>query len=596
MKLLHQYLRLADGLAVESSLSIEAAADRLCCTPRNARLLLGRMQAEGWLRWTPGRGRGKLSVLALLREPGVLRDAHLRGLIGHGRLEEAFDSLPAAARSRLQSALPAFLGPTAGGGLRVPFYRPLHALDPIHVTRRTEAHLVAQLCDGLTGFDRERDCVVPGLAHHWECLDGGGRWRLWLRPGLRFHDGRPLGASDAAASLQRLRDTAGPHRALMAHLREAKIAGDRLELWLTEPDHLLLHRLAHHSAAVVPADDWKRADFSTFPIGAGPFRLVRNNEYRATLAAFEGYWRERPLIAEIDLWVVPDGAPIPEVDLRLGQLADDERALPAGWHQLAQPEQGCDCVLLNPARPAFATSDARLAVGRWLRAEVARRAMPTRWGVARGWLPGFTHLPAPTARDATKPPRLPAMVRIVTYELDHHLELAGAIADALRSAGSRASLRVLPAPVFARWEWRHDADLAVTGEVLTDDLAFGQFSALASDGQFHAWLKPSMRRWLAAQCSAIAAEPSASRRATLMEEAFARVTLDGAVLPMRHLMQKLTHAPQLGGVSLARCGWMDFRRLWIRPEEPPKESATPGAKGPEEKTPRTSRSPRRVKG
>jgi SgrR family transcriptional regulator len=50
-----------------------------------------------------------------------------------------------------------------------------------------------------------------------------------------------------------------------------------------------------------------------------------------------------------------------------------------------------------------------------------------------------------------------------------------------------------------------------------------------------------------------------------MEEAFARVTHDGAVLPMRHSVQKVEHTPQLGGVSLARCGWLDFRRLWIRP-------------------------------
>ena len=564
MKLLHQYVRLADGLPRESHLSIEAVAERLCCTPRNARLLLGRMKAEGWLRWTPGRGRGRLSVLALRRDPGALRETHLRGLIGHGRLEEAFDSLPAAARTRLHSALPAFLGPTAGGGLRIPFYRPLHALDPVHVTRRTEAHLVTQLCDGLVGFDRERDEIAPALAHHWERLDGGRHWRLWLRPGLRFHDGRPLGASDAAASLRRLRDTVGPHRALMAHLREATTAGDRLDLALARPDHLLLHRLAHHSAAVLPADDWLRPDFATLPIGAGAFRLVRNNDYRATLAAFEGYWRERPLLAEIDLWVVPAGAPIPEVDLRIGQLAEDHRAPPADWRELAQPEQGCDCVLLNPARPAFATPAARLAVGRWLRAQVARRALPAGWGVARGWLPGFRHLPAPRAADAAAPPRLPVTLRIVTYELDQHRLLADAIADAARVAGSRASIVVLPAPVFARWDWREDADLAVTGEVLSDDLAFGQFSALAGEGQFHAWLKPALRRWLAGTCDTIAAEPSAARRAVLMEAAFARVTEAGAVLPMRHLMQKLTHAPQLGGVSLARCGWMDFRKLWIR--------------------------------
>lgn len=565
MPLLHQFVRLADGLPRDSRLSIDAVAQRLCCTPRNARLLLGRMQAEGWLRWTPGRGRGRLSSLSLRRHPGDLRDAHLRGLIGDGRLEEAFDSLPSAARSRLQSALPAFLGPAPGGGLRIPFYRPLHALDPIGVTRRTESHLVTQVCDGLAGFDRERDAIVPALAHHWESLDGGRRWQLWLRPGLRFHDGRPLRARDAEATLLRLRDAPGPHRALMAHLHDTAVAGDCLELRLTQPDHLLAHRLAHHSAVIVPEDDWQRADFATRPIGAGPFRVVRNNDYRATLGAFEGYWRERPLLAEIDLWVVQDGAPMPEVDVRQGQFAERETAPARDWRRLEQAEQGCDCVLLNPARPRFATAAARVAIGRWLRAEVQRRAMPPQFRPARGWLPSFTHLPAPHARDAREAPPLPATLRIVTYQLGQHIELAEAVAGAIASAGSRACIEVLSAPEFATLAWRHDADIVITGEVLSDDLAFGQFSALSSDGQFHAWLQPGLRRWLAARCHAIAAEPSAAVRATLMDEAFARITRDGAVLPMRHLLQKVDHAPQLGGVSLARCGWMDFRRLWIRP-------------------------------
>ena len=409
---------------------------------------------------------------------------------------------------------------------------------------------------------------MPALAHHWERLDDGRRWRFWLRPGLRFHDGRACRAADAAASLRRLRDTAGPHRALMAHLRETAVDGDRLELVLGEPDHLLLHRLGHHSAAVLPADDWLRPDFATRPVGAGAFRLLRNNDYRATLGAFEGYWRERPLLAEIDLWVVPAGADLPRVDLRLGQFAEDDRPQATDWHRLAQPEQGCDCVLLNPARSPFATAAARLQVGRWLRAHVAQRALPAQWRVARGWLPGFAHLPAPVAADAARPPRLPAALHIVTYELDQHRALAQAVADAARAAGSRPTIEVLPAPVFARWDWRHDADLAVTGEVLYDDLAFGQFSALAGEAQFHAWLAPGLRRWLAGRCRQVAAEPSPACRSALMEEAFARVTAAGAVLPMRHMTQRLDHAPHLGGVSLARCGWMDFRRLWIRAPEP----------------------------
>ena len=321
MPLLHQFLRLADGLPAQSTLALPAVAGRLCCSERNARLLLGRMQEQGWLRWTPGRGRGRLSSLELLHDPATLREQHWQGLIEQGRLEAAFGALPPSARSRMKAALPAFLGAAPGGGLRMPFYRPLHALDPIQVTRRTEAHLVAQVCDGLTAFDRERDAIVPALAHHWESHDDGRRWRLRLRPGLRFHDGRPVRAADAAASLLRLRDTAGPHRALMAHLAHARCDGPGLELALSEPDQLLPHRLAHHSTAVLPEGDWSRPDFARLPVGAGAFRLVRNNDHRATFTAFEGYWRERALLDEIELWVVPTNSTLPTVDLRLGQSA-----------------------------------------------------------------------------------------------------------------------------------------------------------------------------------------------------------------------------------------------------------------------------------
>jgi len=576
MALLQQFLRLADGLAPTSTLALPAVAERLCCSERNARLLLGRMQAEGWLRWTPGRGRGRLSELALLVEPAALRERQWRELIGQGRLEAAFHALPPAARARLRAALPAFLGAAPGGGLRMPFYRPLHALDPVHVSRRTEAHLVAQVCDGLTAFDRERDAVVPALAHHWESADGGRRWRLRLRPGLRFHDGRPVRAADAVASLLRLRDTRGPHHAVMAHLEHARGDGADIELVLSAPDHLLPNRLAHHAAAVLPEGDWRRPGFAQAPIGTGAFRLVRNNEHRATFAAFEDYWRERALLDEIELWVVPTHSALPAVDLRLGQLAADRAT--ADWRRLEQAEHGCDLVLLNPARPAFATAAARMATGRWLRAHVAQRALPAGKRLASGWLPAFRHLETPPrAALAAAPARLPGRLRLVTYEHDDHVALARCVAEAFARAGTRVDVEVLPAPEFATLAWRDHADLAITGEVLGDDLEFGQLAALAGEAQFHAWLPPGLARWLAARCRAISAEPVRAERLRLMEEAFARVTQAGAVLPMRHTLQQLEHAPHLGGVSLARCGWMDFRKLWLAA---PPASASPRGRSP----------------
>jgi SgrR family transcriptional regulator len=193
-RLVEQYARLAQDQPTHARQPLAVIAERLCCGERNARLLLGRMQSLGWLRWTPGRGRGQLSQLTLWQDPGALRVQQLHGLLAQDRIETAFAGLPAAAQQRVQAALPGFLGASPGGGLRFPFYRPLHALDPIHVTRRTEANLISQLCDRLTVYDRDAEAIRPALAHHWEASDDGRLWRLWLRPGLRFQDGRPLRA------------------------------------------------------------------------------------------------------------------------------------------------------------------------------------------------------------------------------------------------------------------------------------------------------------------------------------------------------------------------------------------------------------------
>ena len=151
----------------------------------------------------------------------------------------------------------------------------------------------------------------------------------------------------------------------------------------------------------------------------------------------------------------------------------------------------------------------------------------------------------------------------MTYELDDHIELARSVADAFAAAGSTARVEVLGAPEFARGAWGRHADVAVSGEVLGDDLAFGQFSALAGESSLHVWLPGSLRKELAAACRTIAADASAHRRQAAMEAAFARIVQAGALLPMRHVLQILDHAPEVGGVSLARCGWMDFRKLWL---------------------------------
>ncbi|MFZ6875710.1 hypothetical protein ACO0LF_26890 [Undibacterium sp. Di27W] len=59
--------------------------------------------------------------------------------------------------------------------------------------------------------------------------------------------------------------------------------------------------------------------------------------------------------------------------------------------------------------------------------------------------------------------------------------------------------------------------------------------------------------------------PPAELPSPLIEACFARIVEQAWILPMRHTRHDIDYGPQLGGVTLARCGWMDFRKLWLRP-------------------------------
>jgi peptide/nickel transport system substrate-binding protein len=51
--------------------------------------------------------------------------------------------------------------------------------------------------------------LQPGLATDWEVSGDGLTWRFRLREGVRFHDGTPLDAPAAVASLRRAADRPG---------------------------------------------------------------------------------------------------------------------------------------------------------------------------------------------------------------------------------------------------------------------------------------------------------------------------------------------------------------------------------------------------
>lgn len=87
-----------------------------------------------------------------------------------------------------------------GGTLRVGLPDEIGLLDPGGDDPAAEP-ILRQLYEGLV--ERDGDRVVGRLATKWSVAADGRSWTFALRDGVRFHDGTPLDAAAAAASLLR---------------------------------------------------------------------------------------------------------------------------------------------------------------------------------------------------------------------------------------------------------------------------------------------------------------------------------------------------------------------------------------------------------
>lgn len=554
MKLFDQYCllyRRFDGAEAEPGLA--ALAGLLGCSERNVRLQLAKMRARGWIDWQAGRGRGRRSRLRFVASPPALRLGRLQQLIEQGEMEQAFASLDGALRQALVTRLPELLGARpVSRELRIALYRAPQSLDPLAVSSRLESHLVRHLFDRLCGFDRQRDRLVPGLAHDWSASPDGRRWRFWLRPDLRFHDGSVLDAPAVAASVLRLRDGGGPYSRQYRHL-QAAVCDDALSLTfvLDRTDWLWPNRLVTANASIVPPR--RGPDFAWLPVGSGPFSLERHNALRLSLRANPHYYRERPLLARIDLWILPEDGRDTGFDVRFSTAPSTVGA--AG--QIA-----CNYLLLNRGRLGLDARGARRLMRFFGAPSPVADDDPLRRPAAGLW-PGWRQpLPDEIARCDIPAGR---SLTLVCYELAGFQTLAAALARRLAGAGVRLAVRTLDFPAFVRHdEWLADADLVLSSEMPHDDLDYATHEWLGGSLLLRRLLDPAARGELDRRLAAIECEPCRAARQQGFRALGDWLVGGGWLLPLSHERQLVLTHPEVAGLEMGENGWMDFTRLWLK--------------------------------
>lgn len=270
----------------------------------------------------------------------------------------------------------------AGGVLRV-LAEPAVCLDPRGVDEVYESVVIRQVYQGLLAFDPSLR-LSPSLARSWTISPEGTTYRFFIRPGVRFHDGTPLTASDVVFSVERCLDPrfdgdclAGSYLLQIRGAREFRegratsIEGLRapdestIVIELLAPMASFLKVMAMDQTTVVPRAASGRegaAGLANRPIGTGPFRFVaREPNGTVALARFEEYWGS-PAYLDSLLFVPLEGAirgheaeAIAKGEVEFGTLGSglSAQARTLGLNVFRSPELSLAFIGMRCDRPPF---------------------------------------------------------------------------------------------------------------------------------------------------------------------------------------------------------------------------------------------------
>lgn len=224
------------------------------------------------------------------------------------------------------SSPPSAKGTAGGPTLTVDLSSYPASLDP-GLQYDTESYSVYRnIFDQLLHRNPATEQILPWLATSWKQVNPT-TWTFSIRKGVKFSDGSPLTAADAAFSIERILNPkfASPQEANFDAIASATGSGDTLTIKTKYPSPTLLTYLT--TLSVVPEAYVKKvgnAKFNVRPLGSGPYMFVSSiSGSQVMVKRNPDYWGPKPQIAGVDFRAVPDIA-TRVADLQSGraQLAD----------------------------------------------------------------------------------------------------------------------------------------------------------------------------------------------------------------------------------------------------------------------------------
>ena len=348
--------------------------------------------------------------------------------------------------------------------------------------------------------------VIGELAERWSWQDEGRNLVMFLRKGVKWHDGQPFTSKDVQHTFDTVREAPGVTRKLRVNPRKLWYAN--VEAIETPDPHTVVFRLKHAQPSFllmlasgyspVYPSHVSPADLRTRCVGTGPFKLkeYRPGEVLELVRNPDYFVPDRPYLEGIRYVVIKDRA-TRYAALQAGQqhiafpfeisktLAENAKKAVPSLVVVETTNNVNDHLLVNFKRPLFQDARVRQALsfaidrkgyiqaGRQGAAFPGGIFLPPPFGVwglpaaEQAKLPGFgdqTKHKAEARRllaEAGYGPGKPLQVRISTRAIGTYIDIASYIVDQLKQVGVEGTLDQVETGVWHPKMTRREFDVAV---------------------------------------------------------------------------------------------------------------------------------------
>ena len=524
-------------------------ADLLELSPKQTSRYMQRWHEEGWFRLQPGKGRGHSTKIEWVKNVEAIYEKEMEYIINHESIEKSAKWLTlhwsSECKLRLMKLFQTKLGFNDEGKdkLIIPRKDPFLSFHPLEALDIHSANLVSNIYNRLIYLTEDNE-LWPELAHSWE--SSNRLLRLYIRKGVKFHDGSYLSADDVVRCLESLRDHPNHRDIWFIVQRIHSPAQYVVEINLKQKCSYILHLLSTINSSIYKVNNGKL-------IGTGSFYLEKNDETKTILRAFEDYYKERALLDCIEFVQMPRGF---ETIYRSSVKEDDIETYKV------ESDSGFGLVIMN----AYRNSDInRQEVRDYIQYVISERRneinqldpkiIPNQSGILRS--PSDPYI-------VDQVPFIEVSKPLVLQTTPYTEKLIFWLKGILESADIPVELKEITFEESLQNGYTdHGTDLFIHGEVfeMNHSLSFFHFLLLSSSPLAKSLGDQGERFEILNQYATTPFE----KWSELHEQMERRLMKSALILPLYYSKRSVMFSDDIMNISIKNFGYADFSKLWMKP-------------------------------